>query len=69
MTQQTNTINQTATEAEAGQAAAVSHMSQDLKNAVLIVSVVANLFVFTMWLMLQVTTQYDSQIASLLFNR
>ena len=46
-----------------------SHMSQDLKTAVLIVSVVANLFIFTAWVALQVTTQYDMQIAGFLFNR
>lgn len=48
---------------------AQSQMTQDLKNAVLIVSVVANLFIFTAWVTLQVTTQFDSQIASFLFNR
>ncbi|HSW74195.1 MAG TPA: hypothetical protein VLG71_03480 [Candidatus Limnocylindria bacterium] len=47
----------------------VSSMSQDLKTAVLIVSVVANLFIFTAWIALQVTTQYDAQVASFLFNR
>lgn len=46
-----------------------SQMTEDLKNAVLIVSVVANLFVFTAWVALQVTTQYDSQIATFLFHR
>lgn len=46
-----------------------SHMSQDLKTAVLVVSVIANLFVFTAWLALQVTTKYDVQIANFLFNR
>jgi len=46
-----------------------SHMSQDLRNAVLIVSVIANLFILTGWIALQVTTQYDTQIANLLFNR
>lgn len=46
-----------------------SHMSQDLKTAVLIVSVVANLFIFTAWIALQVTTQYDTQIAGFLFSR
>jgi hypothetical protein len=46
-----------------------SHMSQDLKTAVLVVSVVANLFIFSTWLALQVTTQYDTQIANFLFNR
>jgi len=46
-----------------------SQMSQDLKTAVLIVSVVVNLFVLTTWIALQVTTQYDGQIASFLFTR
>ena len=46
-----------------------STMSQDLKSAVLIVSVIANLFIFTAWIALQVTTRFDTQIASFLFNR
>jgi hypothetical protein len=46
-----------------------SQMSQDLKTAVLIVSVLANLFVFTAWIALQVTTKFDVQIANFLFNR
>lgn len=46
-----------------------SRLSQDLKNSVLIVSVVANLFVLTAWIALQVTAQYDTQLASLLFTR
>lgn len=44
-------------------------VSHDLRTAVLIVSVIANLFVFTAWLTLQVTTQYDAQIANFLFTR
>ena len=49
----------------------VTHIkvSEDLKHSVLIVSIVANLFVLTAWIMLQVTTQYDNQIASFLFTR
>lgn len=46
-----------------------SNLSQDLKNAVLIVSVVVNLFIFTAWIALQVTTQYDAQLANFLFTR
>jgi hypothetical protein len=46
-----------------------SQMTQDLKNAVLVVSVVANLFIFTAWIALQVTSQYNAQIASFLFIR
>ena len=70
MVQKTNTAKKESTiESVAAEAVQVSHMSQDLKTAVLIVSVVANLFIFTAWLALQVTTQYDNQIASFLFNR
>lgn len=46
-----------------------STMSQDLKNAVLIVSLMLNLIVFTMWVALQLTNQYDMQLASFLLNR
>ena len=46
-----------------------SHVFYDLRTAVLIVSVVANLFVFTTWLALQVTSQYDASLAAFLFNR
>ena len=51
------------------QAGVASHMTQDLKNSVLIVSLVANLFIFTAWLTLQLTTQYDVQISDFLFHR
>lgn len=50
------------------EARAASHISQDLKNAVLVVSLVANLFIFTAWLAVQVTSRYDAQLASFLFN-
>lgn len=42
---------------------------RDLVAAVLIVSVVINLFVLISWLMLQVTTHYDAAVASFLFVR
>jgi hypothetical protein len=45
------------------------YVSQDLKHSILIVSVVANLFVLTAWIALQVTAQFDSQLANFLFNR
>jgi hypothetical protein len=48
---------------------AQTHVTQDLKNSVLIVSVVVNLVVFTAWVMLQVTTQFDAQFANILFTR
>jgi hypothetical protein len=44
-------------------------VGEDLKNSILIVSVVANLFVLTAWIALQVTSQFDSQLASFLFTR
>jgi hypothetical protein len=45
------------------------YVTQDLKNSILIVSIVANLFILTAWIALQVTTQYDTELASFLFHR
>lgn len=70
MVQKTNTSkNESNVEAAVMEAAQVSHMAQDLKTSVLVVSVVVNLFIFTAWVAMQVTTQYDTQIAGFLFNR
>lgn len=44
-------------------------INPDLKHSILIVSLITNLFIFTTWITLQVTTQYDAQIASFLFAR
>jgi hypothetical protein len=69
MTDKTKT-NKTVTEQTVETAATMSvKVSEDLKHSVLIVSIVANLFVLTAWILLQVTTQYDAQIASFLFTR
>ena len=51
------------------QAMAVAQTGQDVRNAILVVSIVLNLFVFIAWLAMQVTTRYDAQIAGFLFNR
>ena len=45
------------------------YVTQDLKNSILIISIVANLFIFTTWIALQVTTQYDAELANFLFHR
>lgn len=69
MTDKTKT-NKTTTEQSIEQTTAANiKVSEDLKHSILIVSIVANLFVLTAWIMLQVTTQYDSQVASFLFTR
>jgi hypothetical protein len=70
MTQKTNNNSQSnPTSAEAQERVVSSHMTQDLKNAVLIVSVVANLFILSAWIALQVTSQYDVQLSNFLFTR
>lgn len=46
-----------------------SQLSHDLKSALLIVSVLANLFILTGWIALQVTSQFDSQVSTFLFTR
>lgn len=68
MTKKTNTTNELQSEVLEN-VLPMSSMSHDLKTALLIVSLVANLFIFTAWVALQVTTQYDTQVAGFLFNR
>lgn len=53
---------------------AKSHISalitgEDLRTAILIVSVVINLFFLIAWVTLQVTDAYDGEVASFLFSR
>ena len=69
MTDKTKTNKTTPEQAIESTATTHIKVSEDLKHSVLIVSIVANLFVLTAWIMLQVTTQYDNQIASFLFTR
>lgn len=63
------TENSNQTEVDNQPAFAELSINQDLKHSILIVSIVANLVVLTAWIALQVTTQYDAQIFSLLFTR
>lgn len=44
-------------------------VSHDLKNAILIVSVITNLIVITTWLILIATERYDVALASFLLGR
>lgn len=50
-------------------AAKHSTVKEDFKHATLFVSATINLAFFIGWLALQVTTQYDAQVAQLLFVR
>jgi hypothetical protein len=44
---------------------AVFQTSADLKNALLVISVTLNMFVFIAWLVAQVSDEYAKQLASL----
>lgn len=44
-------------------------IGEDVRNAILIVSLLVNMFVFITWVMLQVTTEYDYAISALVFGR
>lgn len=68
MTDKTNT-NNTSIDTDNQPTIADLKWNQDLKHSVLIFSLIANLAVLTSWIAIQVTTQYDAQIASFLFNR
>lgn len=41
----------------------------DVRNAVLIISLLFNLFFLVTWVTLQVTTQYDIELSQMLFSR
>ncbi|HET6747475.1 MAG TPA: hypothetical protein VFH06_05205 [Candidatus Saccharimonadales bacterium] len=49
---------------EAMAAIATFQTGQDVKNAVLIVSVLANIALFVLWLTVQLTSQYNAALAS-----
>lgn len=69
MIEKTNTIKSHKTvEVVAEQLVPSSQLGHDLKNALLIVSLVINLFVLSTWIAVQVTSRYDAQLASFLFN-
>lgn len=42
---------------------------EDLKTAVILVSVTLNVAIFVGWLAIKITTDYDAQVYSLLFSR
>jgi hypothetical protein len=50
-------------------AVASSQTDTDLKNAILIVSLLVNAFILIAWITLKVTSQFDYQIANFLFYR
>lgn len=50
-------------------ALALNQTDQDLKTAILVVSLFINAFVLIGWVLLQVTTVYDLQVATFLFVR
>ena len=49
--------------------AIVPSVTDDLKTAALVVSLAINVAVFTGWLAVKITTQYDLQVAQFLFSR
>jgi hypothetical protein len=69
MIQKTNTIASQQIVHESVSEIASSQISYDLKNAILIVSLVINLTVLTVWIAVQVTSQYDAQLVGFLLNR
>jgi hypothetical protein len=48
---------------------AIVQTERDFKDALLTVSVFANLFLLCLWVALQATTQYDTALASFFLHR
>lgn len=44
-------------------------IGEDVRNAVLIVSLLINMVILITWILLQVTTQYDYAVSALVFGR
>ena len=47
----------------------VRQLSRDLRDSILVISVLINAYVFIAWLVLQVTTRFDAALISYLQNR
>ncbi|MFZ1360858.1 MAG: hypothetical protein WAS27_02440 [Candidatus Saccharimonadales bacterium] len=65
----TNIIQEVAIEASSAVAVPYDQTTQDFKHALLIVSLIANMFILIAWITLQATTIYDGQVAMFLFAR
>lgn len=47
----------------------VSQLNQDVRNSILVVSVLVNLFVLIGWLVIQVSGRYDAALINYLQNK
>ncbi len=47
----------------------VRRLNEDVRNSILVVSVLVNLFVLIGWLVIQVSTRYDAALIYYLHNR
>ena len=54
---------------EATSQEAMFQTERDFKDALLIVSITANLFIVSLWVALQVTSRYDASLASFFIHR
>jgi len=68
MTRKTKITKQEINTADANPAI-ILQTNRDITTALLIVSLTINLFVLIGWVTLQVTSAYDTQVASFLFTR
>lgn len=44
-------------------------LAEDVRNSVLIVSLLVNMFILIAWVTMQVTTKYDYAVSALIFGR
>jgi hypothetical protein len=69
MTRKTKTTVKPTTKTETVIAVLPAQTDRDAVTALLIVSLMINLFILVGWVTLQVTSAYDAQVASFLFTR
>ena len=59
----------TTTKETAPQRGSSRQLSRDLRDSIMVVSVIINAYVFIAWLVLQVTTRFDAALINYLQNR
>ena len=48
---------------------AIFHTGEDARTAILIVSLLINLFVLSIWIVVRTTSDYDAALSSFFFNK
>lgn len=69
MTAQIKRLSAKFSKSKVDEPSAIAQTERDFKDAILTVSIFANLFILCIWVALQTTSQYDTALASFFLTR